>query len=90
MVELRESTPDDHDGFLRTVDQLLAVSNEIIDRLNSPAAPSEPTEPSGPSEPAESPEAASGHIGGDRPDRSGVLDRRAQEGSAGGAEDDTR
>lgn len=41
MSALREESPEDHDGFLRTVDQLLAVSNEIIDRLNPPAAPAE-------------------------------------------------
>lgn len=38
MVELRANDPEDHDGFLRTVDQLLAVSNEIIDRLNGSGA----------------------------------------------------
>lgn len=64
MVELRASDPDDHDGFLRTVDQLLAVSNEIIDRLN----PSAPTA-------AASREEGSGGIGGEGSEGSGRVER---------------
>ncbi len=36
MLELRASSPDDHDGFLRTVDQLMAVSDRIVDLVSSP------------------------------------------------------
>jgi hypothetical protein len=82
MVELRASTPEDHDGFLRTVDQLLAVSNQIIDRLNGAPGPAGQPEPS--------PEASDGGAGGDGPSSTGLVESGAQEAAAGGAEDDTR
>lgn len=72
MVELRANDPEDHDGFLRTVDQLLAVSNQIIDRLNGA--------PAG---------ASSGGGGRDGSVGSGAVERRAQEGTPGGAQDET-
>lgn len=39
MLELRRAAPDDHDGFLRAVDQLLAVSNRIVDIVSAPPDP---------------------------------------------------
>jgi hypothetical protein len=36
MLELRSDSPEDHDGFLRTVDQLLAVSNRIVEIFSAP------------------------------------------------------
>jgi hypothetical protein len=36
MLELRASSPDDHDGFLRTVDQLMAVSDRIVELVSRP------------------------------------------------------
>ena len=63
MVEMRASSPEDHEGFLRTVDQLLSVANEIIDRLSG---------------------------SGDRAEPTGRVEGRADEGAAGGAEDDAR
>jgi hypothetical protein len=36
MLELRANAPDDHDGFLRTVDQLMAVSDRIVELVSAP------------------------------------------------------
>jgi hypothetical protein len=36
MLELRATSPDDHDGFLRTVDQLMAVSDRIVELVSNP------------------------------------------------------
>ena len=91
MVELRASDPEDHDGFLRTVDQLLAVSNEIIDRLNGTAA-SNDTAASNSSAAANTGEAepSGGDAGRDGSVGPGVVEGRAQERATGGAEDDAR
>jgi hypothetical protein len=42
MLELRATSPDDHDGFLRTVDQLMAVSDRIVDLVSNPPPAPEP------------------------------------------------
>ncbi len=42
MLQLRAESPDDHDGFLRTVDQLLAVSNRIVDLVSAPPEAARP------------------------------------------------
>lgn len=42
MLELRANSPDDHDGFLRTVDQLMAVSDRIVELVSAPAEVEQP------------------------------------------------
>jgi hypothetical protein len=51
MLELRANSPDDHDGFLRTVDQLMAVSDRIVDLVSNPA-PEPDSEAEGPRRPS--------------------------------------
>jgi hypothetical protein len=92
MLELRAQSPEDHDGFLRTVDQLLAVSNRIVDIVSAPleAAPLEaaPLE-AAPLEAGQGgPETeTSASEGGDAAAGS-AIEGGAEQGAAGGAEDD--
>lgn len=44
MLELRTASPDDHDGFLRVVDQLMAVCERIVDLVSGGSRPAESDE----------------------------------------------
>jgi hypothetical protein len=76
MLALRAESPDDHDGFLRTVDQLLAVSNRIVEIVSAP--------PEAPSAEAESPDTPAAAVGDGHPS---AVEGGADQGSAGGPED---